>query len=191
VQQGFAAFGWLIPWICLLLVLGGLGTGVAAGYRRRRAADCASLAVITSAIWAATAVTALAVLIVVLQPMGSAETAVNVVPFASLTALLSSSVEGSVALRNVMGNVLLFVPVGLCAGLLTQVVRQPRWAAVLGAATFSLALEAAQFLLPVGRAADVDDVILNAAGAAVGIAASVVIGRSIRVRVGPRPSSPS
>lgn len=107
MQRGFAAFGWLIPWICLLLLLGGLGAGVAACYRRQRAAESRSVAVITSAIGAATAVTALAVLIVVLQPLGTADTSVNVVPFASLTALLSSSVDGSVALRNVMGNVLL------------------------------------------------------------------------------------
>lgn len=82
--------------------------------------------------------------------------------------------------RNLGLNIALFVPAGLGLALWR------RWGVgrVLPVAVLVSALiEAIQYLVPLGRAADVDDVILNTVGAAIGaITVSVV-----RVVVGPAP----
>ena len=80
--------------------------------------------------------------------------------------------------RNLGLNIALFVPAGLGLALWR------RWGVgrVLPLAVLASAvIEVVQYLVPLGRAADVDDVILNAIGAAIGaITVSIV-----RVVVGP------
>ncbi|MFP3940470.1 MAG: VanZ family protein, partial [Thermoanaerobaculia bacterium] len=75
---------------------------------------------------------------------------------------------------NVLGNVLLFVPVGLAtAGLARERRAAARLAgAVLAGVALSTAVELLQLLVP-GRATDVDDVLFNGLGALVG--ASVLL----------------
>jgi glycopeptide antibiotics resistance protein len=86
---------------------------------------------------------------------------------------------------QIVGNLLLFAPLGLLAPVrflaLTSV---PRVLAV--AATGSMLIETAQYLLPVDRVASVDDVLLNTAGAGLAALASR---RSWRVRCIPIPES--
>lgn len=85
--------------------------------------------------------------------------------------------------RNLGLNIALFVPVGLGLALWR------RWGVgrVLPVALLTSALiETIQYLLPLGRAADVDDVILNTVGAAIG-AITVSIVRAV---AGPAPPGP-
>jgi VanZ family protein len=89
-------------------------------------------------------------------------------------------------LSDVLGNVALFVPLGVAvAGALGP--RQPavRLAAAGAAgAVLSAAIEGVQLLVP-GRATDVDDVIFNTLGALVG-AAGLLVGERL-IRPGGRP----
>jgi len=83
---------------------------------------------------------------------------------------------------DVLGNVLLFVPLGLAVAGAVGAGRPPaaRLAAAGGAgAVLSLAVEALQLLVP-GRATDVDDVIFNTLGALVGGAVLLVAERLYR-----------
>jgi VanZ family protein len=96
-------------------------------------------------------------------------------------------------LSDVLGNVALFVPLGVAvAGALGP--RQPavRLAAAGAAgAVLSAAIEGVQLLVP-GRATDVDDVIFNTLGALVG-AAGLLVGERLIRPGGPsrrRPRSP-
>lgn len=81
-----------------------------------------------------------------------------------------------------LGNVLLFMPIGFL-----MLLRVPRWGVrriTLGAAIASLAIESTQFLVPGGRVASVDDVILNTLGAAIGALAAVGVRSLARSRRG-------
>ncbi len=84
-------------------------------------------------------------------------------------------------LTDVVGNVLLFLPVGLTvAGALGR--RSPALrlvAAVLFGAVLSAGIETLQLVIP-GRATDVDDVIFNALGALLGAVAMVLAARRRR-----------
>ncbi|SEJ63346.1 VanZ family protein [Demequina mangrovi] len=76
---------------------------------------------------------------------------------------------------NLVGNIVLFLPFGTVVALLTQrgFVLRVLTATFLGAA-LSTAIESTQYLL--GRVADVDDIILNTAGAFLGaLAAGIVL----------------
>lgn len=71
------------------------------------------------------------------------------------------------AAREVIGNILLFVPLGF---LLAASIRPLRrlGATVAAAASISLLIEAIQSLPSVGRSTSVDDLIFNTMGAAIG-----------------------
>lgn len=85
--------------------------------------------------------------------------------------------DGILIARNLGLNVLLFVPVGVGAAL-----RWRRFVAVVAlGAGLSALVEGLQWLLPLGRAVDVDDVLLNTVGTLVG-AATVATARWVRRR---------
>jgi hypothetical protein len=90
---------------------------------------------------------------------------INLVPFASIRQLLTQTVP-SVAVRNIVGNLVLFIPFGVALPLLFANVRSVG-AVAWRAAAVSAAIEVMQWLTG-ARAIDVDDVILNTAGAVVG-----------------------
>ncbi len=90
---------------------------------------------------------------------------VNLIPLASIRLFLNHPVPG-VAFDNLVGNVAMFVPLGMLLPLLFSRVRT--WADVLWrAAVVSAAIELVQFVTG-ARATDVDDVILNSLGALIG-----------------------
>ncbi len=89
----------------------------------------------------------------------------NLVPFSSIAQLVRET-NAQVAFRNIAGNVVLFVPFGLLMPLLFERVGTLR-AVLVRAAAVSVAIEIVQTITR-ARATDVDDVILNVSGAAVG-----------------------
>lgn len=101
----------------------------------------------------------------------------NLTPFASISDTLSSPLSTSGRVFILGGNLLLLVPLAVLVAL---VVRRRHVIAKIALTAFlaSLAIEVTQFLLPSGRSADVDDVILNTGGA---LLAAMII-----VRVAPR-----
>ncbi len=74
----------------------------------------------------------------------------------------SANLNAHLGLINLMGNVALFVPIEV----LGMVARWSTLRAIAFAAAVSMLIEVVQFVL--GRNADVDDVILNTLGGALG-----------------------
>ena len=104
----------------------------------------------------------LAVLSTTLRGSSTPTGRVNLVPGASILELYSDDYRNAV--ENVVGNVLLFVPLGFLAIIVT------RWRVAqvtLGAAVFSTCIEVTQLALG-DRWVDIDDVLLNTAGALMG-----------------------
>ncbi len=118
------------------------------------------------------------VLAVTVEPLmaGEAATGVNLVPFRTIVQLAPTSL----ARRNIAGNVVLFVPVGFAFGWAFRRRRHGFAAALAAALGLSATIEALQWVLPVGRVVDVDDVILNVVGAAVGATVAAVVVRGLR-----------
>ena len=95
--------------------------------------------------------------------LGGGERHLKLVPF------VASDRNGASQPAEVLGNLLLFIPFGVYLVLLAPA--RHRWkatAGLVGAAAASAALETAQYVLAVGRA-DITDVIVNTAGAIVGM----------------------
>lgn len=80
----------------------------------------------------------------------------------------------SIAWRPVVDNVALFVPVGALAASLWW--RRNLAVVWFGCVTFSVAIEAFQFLVPTGRVANAADVLANAVGALLGVALAALLG---------------
>jgi VanZ family protein len=100
---------------------------------------------------------------------------VNLEPFRDLRTSLEAGSLVDIALKNVLGNAAMFVPLGAAAALAFP---NTRVLAILGTTVaLSAAIEVVQTLPVISRSADVTDVIMNAVGAVLGF---VVIRRTIR-----------
>ncbi len=91
------------------------------------------------------------------------------VPLRTISEQATDAVSVSIFVHQVLGNVALFVPLGLALGLRGLTRRR----AVLLLAAVSVSIEALQVLVVPNRAGDVDDVILNVTGGIAGY----IIGR--------------
>lgn len=92
---------------------------------------------------------------------------VNLVPFRFLGDIYNKTIlEGDIVffLINIVGNTLLFVPIGFCIPLLWNISYKKVMLIGLG---YTLFIELTQMLMP--RVTDVDDIILNSLGVLIGI----------------------
>lgn len=105
------------------------------------------------------------ILLVLLFGKASSTQSVNLIPFHTITDYFSR--ERPLGLSNVIGNVLLFIPLGVFLSLFTR--SKKLWLTVLSIALISASAEVLQYSIHIG-AADIDDVILNIMGGLVGIA---------------------
>lgn len=96
----------------------------------------------------------------------------NFVPFASIYELLNSHYY-MVPLKNILGNIILFVPLGFSLVLKYKRINNLRSVILVGLLT-SLIIELIQLTLP-NRAFDIDDIILNALGTMIGFLICKVI----------------
>jgi len=96
------------------------------------------------------------------------ERSINLIPFATIAHFVTShsSGTGRVAFANVVGNVLIFIPLGLYVSWLRR--KAAVWLTLLTVASVSIAAEIVQGVFAVG-ASDIDDVILNCGGGIIGI----------------------
>ncbi len=89
----------------------------------------------------------------------------NFVPFKTILDYLNDTPSPGVALFNLAGNIIIFVPLGF---LIPALHRSAKWKTVLAAAfAVSLAFETIQGVFKVG-VFDVDDILLNVLGALLG-----------------------
>jgi glycopeptide antibiotics resistance protein len=89
----------------------------------------------------------------------------NFVPFRTI-AIWVANPDSGFWIRQMVGNLLLLLPVGL-PGPIAVPWMDRWWRVVLVSAVLSLTIEVAQLWIP-ARAADVDDLLLNVAGAVLG-----------------------
>jgi glycopeptide antibiotics resistance protein len=128
--------------------------------------------------WLALAAWLLGGLFFTLQPAHPASGQVvehNFIPLRTI-AIWVANPDSGFWLRQMVGNLLLLLPVGLLGPI--GLPWMDRWRRILlVSATLSLAIEFAQLWIP-DRAADVDDLLLNVVGAALGYAIFVVLRRA-------------
>lgn len=117
------------------------------------------------------------------NPSAPEARSLNLVPLREISRALQSA-EPGYGVVNLWGNILIFVPIGALA-LLSM--HNRTWTAMVLAFTagvgLSVAIEAAQYAI--GRSADVDDIILNTMGIAIG-----VLGARLALRVRRRAPTP-
>ena len=102
-------------------------------------------------------------------------------PFASVVDELTSAIDASVAFRIVGLNVVLFIPLGFLLR-----IRPIGWLPTIAlVAAISLTIETLQAVLPLGRTANIDDVLLNTLGGVLGAAAGSLL---LRRRAQPQPA---
>ncbi|MGP4069996.1 VanZ family protein [Halobacillus sp. B29] len=90
----------------------------------------------------------------------------NVIPFVGMYNILFHSVDITVPIRIVGLNILLFTPFGFFLAVKSASLNKKFMGrVVLAGAMLSLFVEVIQFIFPMGRSADIDDVILNTVGA--------------------------
>ncbi len=94
------------------------------------------------------------------------------VPFRTIGTQLSHGLERYEA-RQLLGNIALFAPLGFLLPFALRSLRRA-WPTLLVAAGLSMLIETTQAILP-GHSTDVDDVILNTAGAALGYLAFSIV----------------
>ncbi len=94
----------------------------------------------------------------------------NIIPFATVSELIGRLIEGTInadiVVRNIGVNILLFVPMGAFLPVLFKKLRKFRWV-ILVCFSATVVAELIQFIFILGSF-DVDDIILNTAGAAAG-----------------------
>ncbi len=93
---------------------------------------------------------------------------INVIPFHTIYSYLSGSLNVSpvIVVSNILGNIILFVPLGLYLQLLKKT--KKIWISILIIFFTPLFVEMFQFIFGLG-AADIDDIILNCSGGLIGI----------------------
>lgn len=112
--------------------------------------------------------------VLTLSPTDSAHASVNLDPGDGLH-------WGSPATAvNVLGNLLLFLPLGVTLPAAVRALRSPLLL-VPAAAALSALVELTQYTYVPGRAADIDDIILNTTGALVGLVAFRLVRTLTRV----------
>jgi hypothetical protein len=163
--QGLNVLVDAISWFVLLAVPVGVVAGVASArhHRGRPAAQRRRVVLLDVGI----ALVLLAVLAITLLRIPDYHTGwewgLQLRPLTSIRQMLASS-DASVPGRILGLNIVLFVPLGLLLA-----IRFRSWLiAVIACACVSVAIETLQAVLPLGRTTNIDDVILNTAGAALG-----------------------
>jgi len=107
------------------------------------------------------------ILFVALRPNVVVDASLSLVPLSGLTAAQRSGSGLDLALVNLLGNLVVFIPLGV--GLAWRSAAWSIWVLLGGMVALSLGVEAAQYLLGVGRASDVDDVLMNSIGGGLGL----------------------
>lgn len=118
---------------------------------------------------------------------------VNLVPFETIRLYLESDL-GGVATANLLGNLLLLVPLGALGPVAWR--KLDRWGRIMGAGlAISVGIELLQFskrfidALGMTRSVDIDDVLLNVAGVLIGFIAYRIVRPWWRRRFGERITS--
>ncbi len=117
------------------------------------------------------------ILLVLVFGKGGGTRSLNIIPFHTIAGYLHFN--PFLAVSNLVGNVVLFLPMGLYFALLDTSAR--KWRCLLWAALVSVGIELSQYIFALGTT-DVDDVILNVLGASLGILCYGLLKRWLKVK---------
>ena len=106
----------------------------------------------------------------------------NLVPFRTLSIYLAN-LGSEFWMRNLLGNLALLLPLGLLGPIALPALDR-WWRIALVALLYSIAIELIQRVVP-ARSADIDDVIVNVAGALIGYLAFVIVRAALSSRAAP------
>lgn len=101
--------------------------------------------------------------------LGGSDKSLNFIPFKTIMSYLFDSnpvvdeFNGLVAMVNILGNILMFMPIGFLLGWAKRVCYQKM---LIISCILSLFIEVIQYFI--GRSSDIDDILLNVLGACVG-----------------------
>lgn len=114
--------------------------------------------------------TIVGMILVTLMPTGYSNDMVQLVPFESIMETWELATTRAI-INSLLLNVMLFVPFGFFLYLL---IRRELLTTVLACIT-SIVIEMMQYILPIGRVTNIDDVILNTIGGIIGMLLGVII----------------
>jgi glycopeptide antibiotics resistance protein len=106
----------------------------------------------------------------------------NLVPFRTLAIYLRNP-DSWFWMRNLFGNLLLLLPLGLLGPIALPALDR-WWRIALVALLYSVAIEVIQLAVP-DRSADIDDVIVNVAGALLGYLGFAIVRAALTPRAAP------
>ncbi len=98
----------------------------------------------------------------------SRDAKVSLIPVIDTVNAITGQTTGNVTVFGIIGNIVLFIPLGFSLALITARKSRKIAATLISATLLSIGVECAQFILDQGGVAATDDVLLNVAGAAVG-----------------------
>lgn len=99
-----------------------------------------------------------------LAAIGASERTINIIPLWSIVDMASSSLSIKRMMENILGNVVIFIPLGL---LLPVIFKRESRDILLGGVILSASIEIIQLIFGLGST-DIDDFILNMLGAMLG-----------------------
>ncbi len=95
----------------------------------------------------------------------------NIIPFKTIFSYLeraySSTINTNIVVTNLLGNLLLFVPMGMALPVLFNEKFNKLWKTIIFVIALVIIIEITQFITLTGSA-DIDDLILNIIGAIIG-----------------------
>ncbi|CAM3419470.1 VanZ family protein [Nosocomiicoccus ampullae] len=104
------------------------------------------------------------ILLITLMPTNIEGHTLNVAPFQSMKELYYYGTDEAI-INNIGMNIVLFIPLGFFIYLITE---KDFLTSILGC-LLSISIETLQYILPLGRTTNIDDVILNVVGTLIGI----------------------
>lgn len=113
--------------------------------------------------------TIIGILLVTLMPTSLENHSLNLKPFLTIQELFDYATKEAI-FNNIVMNIVLFIPFGF---FLYLIVRRELLVSFIGM-FFSIMIETIQYILPIGRTTNIDDVILNVTGTIVGVIIGVL-----------------
>ena len=164
MTQLWRAFGNLIPLFLIIAIVIGV-----IGYFVSKKSNLAFKRILINSL---VVMSTLGILLVTLYPKYSGTEfprVVNLVPFVEMYDMIFHSVSISVPILNLGLNILLFVPFGFFLSWKMSIINKKLVSRIiLIGFLLSLLIEVTQYFVPMDRAADIDDLILNTIGTTLG-----------------------
>lgn len=113
--------------------------------------------------------TIIGILLVTLMPTSLEGHSLNLKPFLTIQELLDYATKEAI-FNNIVMNIVLFMPFGF---FLYLIMRKELLVSIIGM-FFSIFIETLQYIFPIGRTTNIDDVILNVSGTIIGIIVGVL-----------------